>query len=442
MFEFHLMSIFYLLLIPIIWYKSKTLERFLSNWLILVVITGLFIEAGYFIDIGKTTITYYQFTLIVFIIAFLGNVSFNKKFIINYKLILLFSIFLTSIFFSYLALITTKDQMLVIPRQGSWDRYLLGLSNLTNLNQISPNFSPIKYILVYFIILNFISKKKNIIQNSLIKLLMKTTFIISLLALFEFIIKIIGLGNLWISTVNYIFGINDLQQLITIKRLGLIHAVNVFCTEPRHFATSMIPGIFLLLERWEIMNKEKIVSLVVIIIALLISTSLTAVGIIIICLLLLITKIKNRRNFSFFITLVLLILIISVFFFSPIKTYYQQRTELLTFQKNPSLFSVKKALEIFTKHPLFGIGLETTIAYGFLPSMLANIGIFGTLSMFLLFLNHRKYSEKIRYDFLIAFLVLSLLSGSASSYISAWFLVITQFVIVESHFEKNITYRR
>jgi len=74
------------------------------------------------------------------------------------------------------------------------------------------------------------------------------------------------------------------------------------------------------------------------------------------------------------------------------------------------LLSITTSLEFLSRNPFFGIGIGSTNAHGFIPSMLSNIGILGFIA-WLLFFSDALNIKKKSYFPLTMWIILAMLTG-------------------------------
>lgn len=217
-------------------------------------------------------------------------------------------------------------------------------------------------------------------------------------------------------------------------------AITGFMREPTHFATFLIPGISLLIAKDKRTGTENVFVLLSILV-LFLSTSFLGIGVIFYAIFLF--CVKRAKEVAFIVGILTLVTVIVLIVavsqvalgensligyyttrFNAFKSFDQNSTEIRSVRNS---YAFQKWLE----RPLFGFGLGTISVNGFVPTILASLGIIGTVAWFSFVLSATmQYSFFICIDFIAWLLLMTFAGGGFTVYTFQGFVLILGTIIV------------
>jgi len=371
-------------------FYSHNLKQFSTLLFLDALGLALLVNSGYFIKIGSLYLSYEEVLTLFFLTAWFLNNGFthiDKK--VFLKGIILINVSLIGI---YLLITFPKSNTMVMPIGGNWDAYYAGINQMKPL-AFSSNNSERVFRLILFVMIGL--SVKNILKsnmNLILKAFIYFTAAQALIGYFDLFSKLLLNAPVIQNFTSVIFGVETSQNLNLLFRAGL-PTIQGLMKEPGHFAQSFIPGLTLLA-----LSKNKNLALITIeflsIVILFLSGSFAGFSIILLWFLLHAYKfvISSRlgKILSFLLIIVMFILGIVVIqilanSFSIIDYYVSRFYGLLGIgpsigSETIRLMSINYSFELFAKYPFFGIGLGSSVAHGFIPNLLANMGIIGFFS--------------------------------------------------------------
>ncbi len=351
---------------------------------------ALLVNSGYFIKIGSLMLEYGEVLTIIFLFSYFilfGANQINKKTFL--KGIILIVVAIIGVFN---LLLMVHPNTLVAPIGSSWDAYYAGKDVMIPLSFSSANLERV-FRLILFVLIGL--SIKNILQSEqklVAKLLIYITSIQILIGFIDLISKLIFHLPVIPTFSKLFFGEESSQYTGFAMRVGL-PIVQGFMKEPSHYVNSFIPGLTYLA-----LIKNKTQKLIIIeflsILILLLSGSFAGFAIILYWFLLHSYKfIMNSRlgKFPSFLVVIVIFTLVAGFvqilsLNLPIIEYYLSRfysllgTAPSVGSEQTRLMSITYSYKLFFKYPLFGIGIGSSIAHGFMPNLLANMGIIGFFS--------------------------------------------------------------
>lgn len=370
--------------------RFRNLKQFSILLFLDAMFFALLANSGYFIKIGPLMLEYEEALIVLFLFVYFINFGATQ---IDKKL------FLKGIFLIVVAtigvftlLLTVDHNTMVVPIGASWDAYYAGKNVTIPLSFSSANleriFRIILLVLIGLSIKDILRSERNLVAKSLVYI----TSIQILIGIIDLVSKLIFDLPVVPTFSKWFFGVGPSQYTSLSMRAGL-PVIQGFMKEASHYADSFIPGLTYLALRKNKTQKTIIIEFLSIII-LLLSGSFTGFAIILYCFLLhsygFIMNSRLGKFPSFLLVIVIILLVVGfvqiVSYNFPIIDYYLIRFYGLlgivpsVGSESIRSMSITYSYKLFFKYPLFGIGIGSSIAHGFIPNLLANIGIVGFFS--------------------------------------------------------------
>ena len=406
-------------------YKSK--KEFIISMVTLLAIFSIFINIGYFINVGSISLT----------IEDVISSKLNKKSTLVGIYLIMFIIIgvLKTYIYPY-------NEVVLTPGKGTGLMYGVGQSySLPKVSAYSIRYL-IRIILIVIICLGL---KKNLVKQDYDKVFNKIInfgkfyyFIIAV----EFISKNLLNSKIYIEIINFLFNVN----IHTIKR-GTLYALTGLKYEPAQFAEGLwLFGLIISLYYFD--TKKKNIMFLFNTIFLLISGSLKGLFFLICLVIIYLIVNKPNKNTKVFMVIGTLIIFIPSILIIDINYYLERITNIIDIVFNYDRYSIKynsenirmmtvlEAFNIFKSRPLFGIGIGTTYAFGAIPSVLATIGIIGLILWykFITLITELHVDLKV---FIILFLSLCIYIGNGSISIMYNIGIILVFILL-SNLKNNV----
>lgn len=373
--------------------------------------------------LGGINLSYSEFTQIFIIVLFIyfmikNNEGIDKKLILSSLLLLII------ILFGLMQLVYGDfSNVQIMPIGKSWDQYVLfGIDS-----RVSPSFSKMnieRLIRIIIFIVTIICLSVYIIKYDLKfrKSFIVAGWILLIVGIIDILTKYIIGENIISRFSSFFFGYVP-SQSFAVGEIGLFK-VQGFFKETSHYTRACLPIIIVLLFSPIKTKYDQILEWGLIVI-LSVSGSFTGISIVIYWFIVRIIRILykfkckiNKRYVLIFIAGLIILITIIIFFGSEIIkseaiNYYIKRinnlfgvTENKFTSENVRLISITSAMDIFFKYPIFGIGIGSTDSHGFIPTILVNIGIIGSISYVIyifLFIKKINIKDKILYKSLSLF---------------------------------------
>lgn len=365
------MTIFSFILVLYLSYLSiniKNKEDFFIKIITLYFIFHIFINIGYFVRINKYLVNYFDVIFIYMVL--MSYVFFGNQIKIEKKLLLYIVLFISIVFFGVFLLVFSPPNFKVVSTYAGF----------TEIIKVYPilNFQVIKRFLLIVLFSFFIFVFKDLINEKLYKRVIDNLIQFGKLyiyfCLFEFLYITMFNSNKIYIVLKYIFG--DGGQRIELLVRGGHYTLQGLTREPSHLAIAIFVFAFILLlsNRKEI---EKIFYLILSVFLLFMSGSASGFSIIFILIFTFFLVASNSKKMFIYgcIAFGLVIFIIGSVDFS----YYLYRIDFVLANKEPRFLTIIDGFQIFLKKPLMGVGIGTTMSYGFVSSALSNIGLIGFL---------------------------------------------------------------
>ncbi|MGE6553753.1 hypothetical protein [Exiguobacterium artemiae] len=372
--------------------KYNTKELYYVFLLKVLIVFSLYIQIGYFIQIGSFQLEYSELLMIIIVVLGFSSFKNGKVPILSW---LVFLGLMMSIVLGYFSLIFSQENSLVLAEGGSWDQVVWGNQFLTEATFTASNIMKLLRILVFillFWIIDMLLSQKNYIINELKIFTVNAGVVFAGIALIEQITKTILKSTVFLDVTTSIFGVAASQVTKNFERGGLF-ALQGMTFEPSVFALSFLPPILLLLTSSNFKEIKKFSILSLFIYVIICSGSFG--GFALVAFFVGVYLFSNKKLifmkiFCFSGLIILMVIIIKfVPIFNEIFSYYFER--IFSFvnstglgSETSRLYSVSIALNAFKNNILFGIGLGSLDVHGFIPSLVSNIGLVGCLFFVLL----------------------------------------------------------
>lgn len=423
------MNPFGLILLGIVFYilfKGKNLDNIFIKLLTLTICVETFISVGFFLRIGSYEVTYSEFLLFILGILSITMIITTRT---NQKVLLLGYILILAIIVSNTHFVFNPINKLVTTYGIAWSEPKIYPK--FNLQSILMSLRIILFVFIATTSLTVVRKNINYIRSNFIKF---GTFTLLIIA-FEFISKNIFNSMIYIDFVNFFFGEGDNTVSVFLER-GDSYSLQGLTKEPAHLSSVLFYfGLILVLSKVE--NKYFNLLFFTTIIAILIGKSLSGV-LTTLCLLGVFFIVKRRK----FLFIYIGILIIPLILILPDMSYYFDRSiNSLNFLLNKQqvdftqsevgrLNSIIETYKILLERPLFGVGVGANYAYGFLPTMMSNIGFLGTFSwLIFIFYGVANLNLNIKSVIVIILLLITWIPTGGLSTMYSMSLLLVLFVI-------------
>ncbi len=433
------MTIFSFILVLYLSYLSiniKNKETFFVKIITLYFIFHIFINIGYFIRINEYLVNYFDVIFIYMVL--MSYVFFGNKIKIKKKLLVSVILFISIVFFGIFLLVFWPPKFKVVPT------YFGVAKNI----EVYPtlNFQVIKRFGLIVLFSLFILVFKDLINEKLYKRVIDNLIqfgkIYIYFCLFEFIyITMFNSDKIYI-VLKYIFGRNVSQHIELFMRGGR-YTLRGLTREPSHLAIAIFVFIFILLlsNRKEV---EKIFYLILSIFLLFISGSASGFSIIFILIFTFLLTVSNlKKIFVYGCTASGL----AIFIMRNVDfSYYLYRINLVLDNKEPRFLTIINSFQDFLKSPLMGVGIGTTMSYGFISSTLSNIGLIGFLAWgYIIFYGTKIVNLKHAIILLMVFVffttrgsIQDLYSGTFLIFIYSLYYFFTKEDFNSNHIESNM----
>ena len=226
--------------------KYNTKELYYVFLLKVLIVFSLYIQIGYFIQIGSFQLEYSELLMIIIVVLGFSSFKNGKVPILSW---LVFLGLMMSIVLGYFSLIFSQENSLVLAEGGSWDQVVWGNQFLTEATFTASNIMKLLRILVFillFWIIDMLLSQKNYIINELKIFTVNAGVVFAGIALIEQITKTILKSTVFLDVTTSIFGVAASQVTKNFERGGLF-ALQGMTFEPSVFALSFLPPILLLL---------------------------------------------------------------------------------------------------------------------------------------------------------------------------------------------------
>lgn len=426
-----------LLLFGLIRYKSYT--KYYVYLIKTLIVFSVYIQIGYFVQIGSLQVEYAE---VLTILAIIVGIPLLKNVRIPVLSLLLTGGLVFTILIGFMHLIYTNNPPIVLPVGGSWDLLLWGQDTLStasfSLSNILRIIRIIVFLMLYFVLDKFLLRD-NEKSNEMKSFVVNSGLFFAGLGIIEQITKTLLNSTIFIDFTTNIFGIAESQVTVNFERGG-VFALQGLTHEPSIFAFSFLPAILILMTSNLFSEKKRFWSLAVFIYVVLSSSSFA--GFALTALFLVSYLISNRKVIIHKIYLFIVVGITSMTILafdsstSNLFSYYIER--VISFlngggygSENSRLYSIENAVNLFKEYPFFGIGIGTTDVHGFIPTLLASLGLIGSVLWFLIMLRGFENSRNKKKELLIFMLPFLFFTGSLRTVYSVDMILIFLFVFRE-----------
>ncbi len=394
-----LIMVFYIL------FKNRKFSDIYIKILALTMCVEVFINLGYFIIISNFELQYSE--LLIGILGLLSLIQIIRS-KVNKKLFLLGCFLLSSVIISNILLIIAPYDNPIITFGIGWNNYFTGnlASAEFSFQTIKMSFRIILYILITIASVSLMTE--NYVREITSRFIRFGLFVMSFAAI-EFILKNIFQSNALNIINSWFFGAGDWTVEVLLERSSTF-ALQGFMREPAHFASAMFAfGLVLVFSNKEMKSSKKLLAVSIV---MFLSRSFAAV--IYIVVLFGIYAVVNNKKLVYSISAMLLVPLVAI---TNYFSYYIERLGNIiqlfaasevnrTMSEHVRIISVVENLKILAERPFFGIGIGTTYAHGFIPTLLASAGIFGFALWFsLMYIGVAKMKRNMN-NFIIIFLLL------------------------------------
>lgn len=365
-----------------------------SFLIITTILSALFIDIGYVVNIYGIELTYRDFFMTVTVIYFsliLRKLSFKRKTIV------LSLILLASIMISYLITVFSPKQI-EVPIFSQYDlafRYqIYAFKPLALVQQNAVSLMKLLVFLLFIIcawnsIINL--EKKNILSKNIINWGIICLFIVGGI---DLITRYFLGSTVFNSILSFIFGVRSSSQSTAFFLRGGLVGFQGLYVEPSHYASyAFLVGLYVLSQP---KTKRILLYIIFTIIMLVLSTSLRGFisAFILVFVSILFIFIKSKKSLASFLSIIIILFLLGIFIYVFFQTEYSMYSisrikgflgldDLVKASEGARAFSIKNGFKVLLKRPFFGVGLGTTSSTGFLSTILSNLGIFGTFIYFL-----------------------------------------------------------
>jgi|GEM_PF-1763242 len=420
------------LLIVLFFKHGLTVERLYSFGVVGFVLSDLLVNVGYFVKIGSFSLRYNEaFLILAFLASVMLFVSGKRG---NRTLMTCLGFSLLAIAFSFMAFfVSGKNElsMLESSTMYSWDMYAANQAELQPLRLGSKTiFVLIKFIMAGAVFSYLPSRLRRLDYAKAGKKLFCIYLIVGIYLVFEALEVYLLKGNNLRAISLWVFGNKDLAN----TDMSFSGRTYGFFSEPSMLSLSLFVFALLSLALYRnrtISKKAFILSFVCGIALMALSRSFSSVLYLpILYILFFVFEAKRRASRAFLALLVIVPVGAGVALLRFNNGYFLNRLvaslEVLgDFSSGTRYFtsewirlhSIVHLLGLFAKHPLFGVGFNSTYSYSAVSSILATVGLFGFVALlYYWFQAHRVFfGSKANGWATLLFLLVFLMVGSAGS---------------------------
>lgn len=441
--------------------KSSKKQKYIDLFLF-TVFSELFLDLGYIFKLGEYEINYSYISILVTLIygIICYGVKIKKK---NFQYILLIMVVLLV---EILYRIASPSEIYSIDHNMIADELFYGKS-LVKME--ITTYSWISFVKVVFLLFSFIifvtSYQLELFEKAILRYESFFKGYI-LFAVVELVINNVVNPNFVRNIILTLFGSGMATARLPYYRMGL-HSILLTCREPS-LANYALMYCCLSLYWISIEKKEKKINKYIIVAAIVMVLSLSLTGMLYSSILLLIYFVKreNReKNGKKALVLFGTILVFTItFLFSSNRIYQYMMTRLnsivsfITYVVNNSnssnifnifggsevfrAYSMINAIQVFLKTPLFGLGIGTANALSGWLTVLANIGLLGTVIWIMMLNSLFRQMDFCQYKeaFIILMFTFTIQGGISevlmSGFYQIWLILIT--LIIQNNRRKRL----
>lgn len=406
-------SIVLIFILLIFLFFSKSLKSIYNKIFILAITLNINIGAGYFFKFGGNEVSFSEVitgVLVIISLVILLRVPLEKKVFVTICCLIM------SIGIGILFLVFIPYEGLTINFGDSWDEYLYGIQDKTNVIFNSRTISMSIRVLIFTGLL-LVNESIFTIKNwhYIIKYVVIFSKISIIWGFFEWITKNIFNINSMNYFTNIIFGIGQSTTTDLIMRDDT-YALIGFSREPSGYALTLTYIALLIIVNVKI-NNDNIIWLYATLTLLFLSMSLSSIilGIMVITISILVFNITlNKTNVVKIIFALIIFISLSIYIFtlrSNDNNYYLIRLKntLMEFQlilqgkydngditsEKVRIISIVDTFKALLNRPFFGLGIGTVYSHSSIITILANIGVIG---FFYWLKTIKKIGQRIRFS--------------------------------------------
>lgn len=436
-----------LTLLILIFSKDKEYHMFLMACCL-----GLYTNLGSFMNVDIfDSFTREYFVLVILIILKIINLVKNKNIMLNKKLVLSIGFMVLSILIGFISLLFIPIKPYIAPMDVTYDAIVLEdipLSLATfKMNNIAA-FILFGIFLISILLCREYFYKEEYVNRTIEFLLLTIKIFFAIMIIEALIVNVFHIDGFRKMVMGF-FGAVDNDKIYsysTVRFLGLKSAF-AFYTEPSYVSGPLLVFYLINYVRGSITKNNLLLFFISAIVAVLSGSTNCIIALVfgifvLFKMLIKDEKITKKNKMIIFYILLLFILILLLIFndaqiwnkgfnkvYDKLKAYFTA-----TKTKNASTISGyirsygnSVCYNVLKTNPLFGAGLGTTRGYGFVPSMIATLGIVG--SILLVNFYRVAFNIKITKKKIIPFIALiAILTGFYSASHMYSFIVISIFI--------------
>ncbi|WP_210469643.1 hypothetical protein [Sporosarcina sp. 6E9] len=386
----------------------------------ILVVFSVYINMGYFLKVGSFELAYSEVLLVLAIL--ISFIKIRLEFRIPTIMYLL--IFAIVIFTGFLALVNGSAPM-VIPMGSSWDDYFYGRIGMTeatlNISHVIRVFRIILFIAVYYIIDKYVIRDVAR-SNEIKRFIVKIAAVFAFMGIFEQITKLFN-SNIFIDIAGQIFGVGNSQLTWLVER-GSSPVLQGLTLEPGHYAQSFIPAILILFTDKLFTERQRFMYFVLFGYVIFFCGSFAGIGIFLVMSIMYLFS-KGKYIVIKVGTLIFFGLIGLLVFGQRNPLMFQYYTlriqaaikgEDIGSSDGVRMLTLENGLDLFQHNPLIGVGFGTTSINGFIPSLLVNVGIIGTILWFVIMLKGFTRTVIVNRSWLVLVILLFMLVGGMKNF--------------------------
>ena len=442
------------LLIVLSFKRGLTVERLYSFGVVGFVLSDLLVNVGYFVKIGSFSLRYNEaFLTLAFLASVMLFVSGKRG---NRTLMTCLGFSLLAIVFSFVAFfVSGKNElsMLESSTMYSWDMYAANRADLQPLTLGSKTiFVVAKFIMAGVVVSYLPSRLRKLDYARAGKKLFNIYLAVGIYLVLEALEVYLLKGNNLRTISLWVFGNKDLANT-DVAFSGRTYG---FFSEPSMLSLSLFVFALLSLALYRnriISQRTFILSFVGGIALMALSRSFSSVLYLpVLYILFFVFEVKKKASSVLLAILVIVPIGAGVALLRFNNGYFLDRLvaslEVLgDFSSGTRYFtsewirlhSIVHLLGLFIKHPVFGVGFNSTYSYSAVSSILATVGLFGFASLLYYWFQAHKifFGSRANGWATILFLVIFLMVGSAGSFLLYYPSVFLAFSLMSLIVEKR-----
>ncbi len=413
------MSIFgVLLILYFIYYfiknQKKPISKLYPSLFVNVTICSIIFDIGYIAKIGNFTLEFnYFFTLLLFCFSIVCFIK-DKIPISNIKKSLIF-IFIILISFVFNLLISAPLQS--VPFYEEWDTYILGNLSIpytkVGIHSVLQLLRIIMFVFEFSIFVIYANKST---LFEFFKKSYKVTIMVLLVSCLEILFyNFIPSFDFRNFLLNF-FGHSE-ATFLNPRKFGFLYAPMAFMREPSSYSYMLFILSLANLSYYFVCTKNRkkiLINICFCLLFIMISTSFSGILYLVVILFLIFCfslKKNGYKSLKFIFPIILILIVFLSFNYASIKERFDSIFDILNGDKSNTsnyirITSIFNNLNVFSKHMLLGFGVGSVYCFSGIVTILANIGIIGSL-YFVYFVNHQTNKFfKVKYFSFMSFLAI------------------------------------